>query len=127
MTHLTLRQKIGTGLCGLMLLLVVIDIPTPPPPDEVGAPYAVLIADLVLGLIGLAALILGLVRRSRSAFRVAAGALILIQVTGLPAFFAPVPPGIRLIVAAGTLVSLLAIGLMLTPAKKTVPSETSVG
>ena len=127
MTHLTLRQKIGAGLCGLILVLQVIDIPTPPPPDEVGAPFAVLIADFVFGVIGLVALILGLVRRSRAALRVAAGALILILLSALPAFFNPVPAPVRLMVAAAILVSLVAIGLMLTPAKSTAPSETKVG
>ena len=126
MTHLTLRQKIGAGLCGLMLLLQVIDIPTPPSPDEIGAPYAVLIADFVLGVIGSAALILGLVRRSRAALRVAAGALILILLTALPAFFAPVPAAVRLLVAAGILVSLLAIGLMLTPTNRALQSDSAV-
>lgn len=118
MNQFTLRQKIGIGLCGLILVLQVIDIPTPPSSDEVGPPFVVLIADYVIGVIGLIALIVGLVRRSRAALRVAAGALILIMVTALPAFFAPVPPAVRLLVAAAVLVSLLAIGLMLTPASK---------
>lgn len=123
MYQLSLRQKIGAGLTGLLLLGSTTSALAPTPAGEVGPPYVVLVAGTVLSVIGLIALVIGLVRRSRSAFRLAAGALIAIQLTALPAFFAPVPASIRLLVAVSVLLALLAVALLLTPAKTVAPQE----
>jgi len=123
MGQLSLRQKIGAALTGLLLVGSVTSALAPTPPGEIGPPYVVLIAGTVLSVIGLTALVIGFVRRSRSAFRLAAGALIAIQLTALPAFFAPVPATIRLLVAVSVLLALLAVALLLTPAKAAAPQE----
>ena len=126
MNPMSLRQKIGAALTGLLLVGSATSVLAPTPPGEVGPPYVVLIAGTALSVIGLIALVIGFVRRSRSAFRLAAGALIAIQLTALPALFAPVPASIRLLVAVSVLLALLAVALLLTPSRSAAPQEANV-
>ncbi len=58
---------------------------------------AILVVGSVLGVVGLVAAILAW-RGNRVALRVAAGAIIVITLTGLPAFFVDVPMGIKALV-----------------------------
>jgi hypothetical protein len=103
--QLSLRQKIGAALTGLLLAGSATSALAPTPGGEIGPPYVVLVAGSLLSVSGLIALLIGFVRRSRSAFRLAAGALIAIQLTALPAFFAPVPASTRLMVAVSVLLA----------------------
>lgn len=63
MYRLSLRQKIGAALTGLLLVGSVTSALAPTPAGEIGPPYVVLVAGTVLSVIGLIALVLGFVRR----------------------------------------------------------------
>jgi hypothetical protein len=65
----------------------------------------------ILGAIGLAAAIWAW-RGNRLALRVAAGSMILITLTGLPAFFVDVPMAVKALVAFSVLLTVVAVVLM---------------
>lgn len=73
------------------------------------------IADTVLGLITIAAVVWAWRSRSRVAARVVAGSRILSAITALPAFFVEGVPGAWIMIAAVTVVlTAVAVGLILT-------------
>jgi hypothetical protein len=108
----TTKQKVGLALCGFYALT---NIPswlfTPPDDGETGPPVAILVVDSLLGVIGLVAVILAW-RGNRVALRVAAGAIILITLTGLPAFFVDVPMGVKALVGFSVVITVVAVVLM---------------
>ncbi|HCB04132.1 MAG TPA: hypothetical protein DEQ43_07790, partial [Nocardioides bacterium] len=69
------------------------------------------VVDTLLGAIAIVAAILAW-RGNRVALRVAAGAIILITITGLPAFFVDVPMGVKALVGLSVLLTVLAVVLM---------------
>jgi hypothetical protein len=81
------------------------------PEGEEGPPLAILAIGSVLGVIGLVAAILAW-RGNRVALRVAAGAIILVTLTALPAFFVDVPMAIKALVAVSVLLTVAAVVLM---------------
>ena len=72
---------------------------------------AILVVDSVLGVIGLVAAVLAW-RGNRVALRVAAGAIILITLTGLPAFFVDVPMAVKALVAFSVVITVVTVSLM---------------
>jgi hypothetical protein len=84
----------------------------------VGPGLQILVADSVLGLAAVVAVIVAWVRRSRTAARLAAGAMVLITITALPGFFVDVPAPVKLLVAGSVLVTAVAVILILTPARR---------
>jgi hypothetical protein len=108
----------------LALLLGVGDVASllqPTPDGEVGAPYAILLIDALLGVITIVAVIIGWRTGRRGAVRIAAGARIVSMVTALPAFFAGVPTGVLLIVSLSVVVTIACVALMLFPSRVPVP------
>ncbi|MGW4518474.1 hypothetical protein ACWEO4_42740 [Streptomyces sp. NPDC004393] len=84
-------------------------------PDTPGPPAAVLIADGVLGIITVAAVVYAWRRASRTASRVVAGARILSVITALPALFVTgVPAWVVAMVALFVVVSVVVIALVLS-------------
>jgi len=81
----------------------------------------ILIVDSVLGLVGLAAVIITWRTGNRAALRVAAGAIILMGLTALPAFFVDVPAGIKLLAGVSTLFVIAAVVLMFSPGRRSTP------
>ena len=114
------RNKAGFGLAILLSLPNLVGPLFPTPEGEVGPPMLVLVLGSVLGVVTIAAVVLAWARGNRSAVRVAAAAIIVGAVTALPAFFAPdVPAGLRVMAAVSVLVAIIAVVLMLTPARPT--------
>lgn len=108
----TTQQKVGLVVCGLLSLANVPSVLVPATPEgEAGPPLAILALGSVLGLIGLVATVLAW-RGQRVALRVAAGAIIVAALTGLPAFFVDVPMAVKALVGASVVLTVLAVVLM---------------
>ena len=118
------KQKVGLVLCGLYCLSSIPSVLESQPDGEEGPPMAILVLSSVLGVIGLVAVVAAW-RGSRLGLRVAAGALIVSALTGLPAFFVDVPAGIKLLTGVSVLVTIGTIVLMFSPARRPAPSGPS--
>ncbi len=114
----SMANRIGLVLTLLLGLANVTSAFFPTPEGQVGPPFEVLLADTVLAAVVVVAVIVAWLRGSRIAARIAAGCVILIAISAMPAFFVDVPPEIKAVVGAVTLVTVLACGLMLAPAKR---------
>jgi hypothetical protein len=110
-TRVTTKQKVGFALCALYSLGNVPSILFQPPDGEEGPPLAILAVDTILGIIGLVAAIMAW-RGNRVALRIAAGAIIVITLTGLPAFFVDVPMAIKALVGFSVVLTVVAVVLM---------------
>ena len=119
-TGTTTRQKVGLGICILYCLTNIPSVLFPAPDGEEGPPLAILVVGSVLGVVGLVAAILAW-RGSRVALRVAAGAMIVITLTGLPAFFVDVPMGIKALVGFSVVLTMLAVVLMFSTDRRPAP------
>jgi hypothetical protein len=106
------KQKVGLVLAALYGLA---NIPSflagEPDPGESGPPMAILVVSSILGAIGLAAAIWAW-RGNRLALRVAAGSMILVTLTGLPAFFVDVSTAVKALVGFSVLLTVVAVVLM---------------
>jgi hypothetical protein len=116
---LTLRNKIGLWLCVFLCLTDVASLASLPGSDhsgtaENGPPAAVLIAGAVLGLVGLVVAFVFWRSGNRPAARVLAGTRILSALSALPAFFVGgVPAALIIVAAVGTLITVIAVWLLL--------------
>jgi hypothetical protein len=108
-------QKVGLVIAALYSLGNIPSAFMPTPDGETGPPLFILAIDTVLGVVGLVAVVAAW-RGSALGARIAAGSIILITLTALPAFFVSgVPAAIRVLVGASVLVTVLAVYLMLAP------------
>jgi hypothetical protein len=108
----TTKQKIGLGIATVYSLANIPGfLAGDPDPGEDGPPMAILIVGSILGVVGLVAAIMAW-RGNRVATRVAAGAIIVITLTGLPAFFVDVPMAIKALVGFSVLLTVVAVVLM---------------
>jgi hypothetical protein len=121
MSLISTRQKVGLVLAAVMSIINIPSVFFPAPDGDEGPPLAVLAVNSVLGIIGLVAVVIAWRTGSRAAIRVAAGTLILNAITALPAFFVDVPAGLKAAVGASVLVTLLAVVLMFSPARRPAP------
>ena len=112
------KQRVGLVICALYGLT---NIPSAFVPtdtgDSEGPPLAILVVSSILGLVSLVAAIMAW-RGNRVSLRVAAGAMIVLTLTGLPAFFVDVPMGIKALVAAGVVITVVAVVLMFSGARR---------
>lgn len=115
------RQKVGLLLAGSYSALNILGVLFPTPEGQDGPPIGILIVDSVLGLIGLVAVIVTWRTGNRAALRVAAGAIIIITLTALPAFFVDVPTVIKLLVGVFVLLTIAAVVLMFSPGRRSTP------
>jgi len=115
------RQKVGLLLAGFYSALNILGVLFPTPEGQDGPPIGILIIDSVLGVAGLVAVIVTWRTGNRAALRVAAGAIILMTLTALPAFFVDVPAGIKLLVGVFVLLTIAAVVLMFSPGRRTTP------
>jgi hypothetical protein len=110
--RLTTKQRVGLVLCALYSLA---NIPSflagGSDSAEDGPPMGILVISSILGVIGLVAAIMAW-RGNRVALRVAAGAIIIVTLTGLPAFFVDVDAAIKVLVGVSVLVTVAAVVLM---------------
>ncbi|MDQ0635046.1 hypothetical protein QFZ40_002955 [Arthrobacter pascens] len=115
------RQKVGLVLAGLYSALNILGVLFPTPEGQDGPPIGILIIDAVLGLVGLVAVIITWRTGNRAALRVAAGAIIIMTLTALPAFFVDVPAAIKLLVGVAVLITIAAVVLMFSPGRRSTP------
>lgn len=116
----TTKQKVGIAIAGVYSLTNIPGFLTAPDPGEVGPPMAILVLGSVLGVIGLVASVVAW-RGNRVALRVAAGAIIVNTLTGLPAFFVDVPMAIKALVGFAVLLTVLAVVLMFSTDRRPAP------
>lgn len=111
------RQKVGLVLAGLYCLT---SLPSAfVPAGDPGPPFAILVASTVLAAIGLVGVVAAW-RGNAVANRIAAGAVILLTLTGLPALFVSgIPAGIRVLVGVSVVLAVLILWLMLAPSRRT--------
>ena len=116
------KQKVGFVLCALYSLSNIPSVlfPSGSSGDDEGAPMAILVVDSILGVIGLVAAVLAW-RGNRLALRVAAGAIILITLTSLPAFFVDVPMALKALVGVGVVLTVVIVALMFSGPHRSSP------
>ena len=121
-TSLTLRsrrQRVGLVLAGVLSAANTLSVVGGPTPEgEVGPPMVVLLAGTVLGVVGLLAVVVAWRSDNRAALRVAAGALIISALTGVPAFFVDVPAALKIVAAVGVLLTIAAVVLMFSAERR---------
>lgn len=110
-TRPTTKQKVGLVICGLYSAANIPSAFVPTPDGEEGPPLAVLVIGSILGVVGLVTTVMAW-RGNRVALRVAAGCIIVMTLTGLPAFFVDVPMAIKALVGISIVVTVLAVVLM---------------
>lgn len=107
----TTRQKVGIVGAGLYSLTNIPAFTQAPDPGQVGPPMEILVLGSVLGVVGVVAAVMAW-RGNRVALRVGAGAIIVMTLTGLPAFFVDVPMFIKALVGFSVLLTVLIVVLM---------------
>jgi hypothetical protein len=117
----TTSQKTGLVLGGLLSAVSIPSVVAPTPDGEIGPPLGILILGSVLGVIGLVAVLVAWRTGNPAAVRVAAGALIVNMLAGLPAFFVDVPAGIKVLVGVSVLLTVLAVALMFSRTSRPAP------
>ena len=111
-THYTTKQKVGIVVAGLYGLTNIPSMLFPSGTDDQdGPPMAILVISAILGLIALVAAVMAW-RGNQVALRVAAGAIVVVTLTGLPAFFVDVPAGVKALVGVSVLITVVAVALM---------------
>ena len=122
MTATTVRQKVGLVLAGVYCVANIPSAFTPAPDGQEGPPLGILVIGSVLAVVGLIAVVLAWRTGSRVALRVAAGAMIVITLTGLPAFFVDVPAWVKLLVGVSVILTMVTVVLLLSPSRLPAPS-----
>ena len=115
------KQKVGLVICAFYGLTNIPSVLVPTgDADTEGPPFAILVVSSLLGVVGLVAAILAW-RGNRISLRVAAGAIIVLTLTGLPAFFVDVPMGVKALVAFGVVITVAAVVLMFSGDRRPAP------
>jgi len=121
MNTVSTRQKVGFVIAGLICVGNVASVLFPTPDGQDGPPILILVLDALLGVVGLIAIVIAWRTSNRAAIRVAAGAIIVAMVTGLPAFFVDIPVEIKAATGAFALLTIAAVVLMLSPSRQAAP------
>ena len=114
------KQKAGLILCILYGLGNIPSVLAPTPDGEEGPPLAILVIGSILGVVAVVAAILAW-RGNRPALRVGAGAMIVMTLTGLPAFFVDVPMFIKALVGFSVVLTVVAVVLMFSGDRRPSP------
>ena len=85
---------------------------------QAGPPYAILLVCTILSAVALVATPVAWRTGSKPANRLSAASLIVVTLTSLPAFFVDVPAGLKAIVAAGVVWTIVMVVLMFSPPKR---------
>jgi len=115
---LSTRNKAGLVLAALLGVADMVGVVATPEPSagEQGPPAAVLIAAAVLGIVTIVAAVWTWRTGNRVGSRVVAATRILSAVGALPAFFVEdVPAGLVAVAAAGVVLTVVAVWLVLSP------------
>jgi hypothetical protein len=114
------KNKVGLGLAIFYAVVNIPSVALPTPEGENGPPLAILVVCSILGVVALASAIIAWRKGSRPAARLAAGSLIVVTLTSLPAFFVDVPAGIKALVSASVLLTIAIVVLIFSPPKERV-------
>lgn len=110
------KNKVGLGLA---LAYALINLPSAIlPTPEGGPPMAILVACSVLSAVAIVAGIMAWRTGSRPAARLTAASMIIVTLTSLPAFFVDVPAAIKILVAAGVVLTVVFTVLIFSPSKR---------
>jgi hypothetical protein len=113
------RNKVGLGLAMAYALTNLPSAITPMPEGaDVGPPMSILVACSVLSAVALVAGVVAWRSGSRPAARLTAASMIIVTLTSLPAFFVDVPAGIKILVAAGVVLTVVFTVLIFSPGKR---------
>ena len=112
------KNKVGLSLAIFYAVLNIPSAALPTHDGDQGPPLAILIVCSILGVVALASAIIAWRKGSRPAARLAAGSLIVITLTSLPAFFVDVPAGIKVLVSLSVLLTIAIVLLMFSPPKR---------
>ena len=118
--RVTGKQKAGLIICILFGLGNIPSVLVPTPDGEEGPPFAILVIGSVLGVVAVVAAVLAW-RGNRPALRVGAGAMIVMTLTGLPAFFVDVPMAVKALVGFSVVVTVVAVVLMFSGDRRPAP------
>ena len=118
--RVTGKQKAGLIICILYGLGNIPSVFTPTPDGEEGPPLAILVIGSILGVVAVVAAVLAW-RGNRPALRVGAGAMIVMTLTGLPAFFVDVPMAIKALVGFSVVLTVVAVVLMFSGDRRPAP------
>jgi hypothetical protein len=118
--HTTTKQKVGLVICGFYCFTNIASVFFPAPDGEDGPPMGILVVGSILGVVGLVAAVMAW-RGNRVALRIAAGAMIVVTLTGLPAFFVDVPMGIKALVGFSVVLTVAAVVLMFSGDRRPAP------
>jgi hypothetical protein len=116
----TTKQKVGIAIAGVYSLINIPSFLEAPEPGAEGPPMAIMVVSSILGVIGLVASVMAW-RGNTVALRVAAGAIIVATLTGLPAFFVDVPMFVKALVGLSVLITVLAVVLMFSSDRRPAP------
>ena len=114
------RQRAGLALAALLSLVNIASAFMPTPDGGDSPPTGIIVLGTALGVVGLVGALVAWRTGSQAAFRVTAGALVINAIASLPVFFVDVPAGLKLGVAISVLVSVLAMVLMFSTARRPV-------
>ncbi|GAA5107062.1 hypothetical protein GCM10023339_04660 [Alloalcanivorax gelatiniphagus] len=113
------KNKVGLGIA---IFYAVTNLPSAFVPmgtsGDDGPPTAILWVCTVLSAVALVAGIMAWRTGSRPAARLTAASLIVVTLTSLPAFFVDVPAGLKVLVAAGVVVTVVFTVLIFSPARR---------
>lgn len=113
------KNKAGLGLA---IFYALTNLPSAVVPTgtgtETGPPMAILWVCTVLSAVALVAGVMAWRTGSRPAARLTAASLIIVTLTSLPAFFVDVPAAIKILVAAGVVLTVAFTVLIFSPAKR---------
>ncbi|WP_322920365.1 hypothetical protein [Nocardioides renjunii] len=112
------KNKVGLGIAIFYALTNLPSAFMPTPNGEDGPPVAILWVCTVLAAVALVAGIMAWRTGSRPAARLTAASLIVVTLTSLPAFFVDVPAALKVLVAAGVVVTVVFTVLIFSPAKR---------
>ena len=116
----TIRQKVGLVIAALYSLTNIPSVLFQTPEGQEGPPLAILAVGSILGVIGFFAAVWAW-RGNQVALRIAAGAIILVTLTALPAFFVGVPMAIKALVAFSVVLTFIAVVLMFSGDRRFKP------
>ena len=118
--RVTGKQKAGLVICILFGLGNIPSVLVPTPDGEEGPPLAILVIGSILGVVAVVAAVLAW-RGNRPALRVGAGAMIVMTLTGLPAFFVDVPMAVKALVGFSVVLTVVAVVLMFSGDRRPAP------
>lgn len=120
----TTRNKVGLGLAIFYGLTNIPSVLAPSGGDgDDGPPFAILVICSILGVVATVAGIVAWRRRSRPAARLTAASVVVITLTSLPAFFVDVSAGVKVLVAAGVVLTVVIVVLMFSTGRQASPAH----